>query len=127
MILDHLANRLGVNWPMPTSGESPTKSRRPSRSTGLTWSALGDQGIQWDASAVPQQPDYRPVAQPARPGERRLALVTGTALYDGGGMFYRTEQMRNMAYNGVALLHPDDAAALAVSDGATLTVMTAAS
>ena len=124
MILDHLANRLGVNWPYADErGITNEIAQAIPFYAGLTWSALGDQGIQWDASAVPQQPDYRPVAQPARPGERRaFALVTGTALYDGGGMFYRTEQMRNMAYNGVALLHPDDAAALAVSDGATLTV-----
>lgn len=120
MILDHLANRMGVNWPY---GDERAITKEISETVplyrGMTWDALGDQGLQYDAAGVRPQAAFRSVEQPAQPAmdDQNLALVTGTVLYDGGTLFRMTPQMHDMAFGPAALLHPDDAARLDIAEG----------
>lgn len=125
MILDHLAHRMGVNWPFADENAiTKAISDTVPLYAGLTWDALGDQGLQYDATAVRQQPALRKVEQPAPipTGDDELALVTGTVLYDGGALFRFTPQMHDMAFGPAALIHPDDAAKLGIAAGDTITV-----
>ncbi len=124
MILDHLANSLGVNWPFADERAITHEiSQAVPQYAGLTWDALGDQGIQWGAAELRTQPNYRPLTQPEPPNAARaFALVTGTVLFDNGTMFYRTEALRDRAFGLAAGLHPDDAATLHVDDGAAVIV-----
>ncbi len=125
MILDHLAYRMGVNWPFADE-RAITKeiSETVPIYAGLTWDALGDQGLQYDASSVRPQPAFRTVEQSAQaaPDDQALALVTGTVLYDGGTMFRLTPQMHDMAFGPAALIHPDDAARLEIAEGDVMIV-----
>ncbi len=124
MILDHLANSLGVNWPFADERAITHEiSQAVSQYAGMTWGALGDQGMQWGAAELRTQPDYRPLTQPEAPQTpRAFTLVTGTVLFDNGTMFYRTEALRGRAFGVAAGLHPDDAATLHVDDGAAVIV-----
>jgi predicted molibdopterin-dependent oxidoreductase YjgC len=125
MILDHLANRLGVNWPF-------ADERAITKEIGqavpfyarATWDALGDQGLQVDASAVRPQPGFVSVTQPDVPAvaEDALRLVAGTVLYDAGTLFAQTAQMQAMAFGASAALNPEDAARLGIAAGDTLVV-----
>ena len=64
--------------PLPMWKASRMKSHRPCPMySGLTWDALGDQGIQWDAALVRARPSYRKVTQPDLP-RNRPRLCTGT-------------------------------------------------
>jgi predicted molibdopterin-dependent oxidoreductase YjgC len=128
MILDHLANRLGVNWPYADAkGVLAEISEVVPIYQGLTWDALGDHGLQWDAEAVRPQAAYRQAEQPELEStpEYPLALVTGTVSYDGGTLFWLTQQMRNMAFGPVVSLHPSDAEQLGLDHGAPVTVQSA--
>ncbi|GIV77136.1 NADH-quinone oxidoreductase subunit NuoG [Litorilinea aerophila] len=125
MILDHLAVRMGVNWPY---ADEQAITREISQAIpfygGLTWDALGDQGLQWDAAAVRPRPAYRKVQQPPLPAADgdEFTLVTGTVLYDGGTLFRLTTQMQNMAFGPVAGFNPADAERLGIQDGAEVQV-----
>ena len=124
MILDHLATRMGTNWPY-ADAQSVTQeiTRAIPFYVGLTWEALGDQGIQWDAAAVRSRPSYRKVTQPElAEGQRAFSLVTGTVVYDGGNLFYATEQTRNMAFGLAAGISPADADRLGIADGTTVAI-----
>jgi len=132
MILDHMANRLGVNWPYADERAILHEIAEAAPIyAGLTWAALGDQGVQWDAASVRQEwagaLAARPVTQAEPPRSdgsqtRAFALVTGTALYDGGSMFYRTEHMRSRAWVAMVGMHPDDATRLGIAEGAAVIV-----
>ena len=125
MILDHLANRLGSNWPF---GDERAITQEIAAATplyaGLTWDALGDQGLQYDASSVRPRGAYRKVVQADVPAadDGAFALVSGTVLYDGGDLFAMTEQMQNMAFGPRVGFHPSDAAKLGLEDGAEVVV-----
>jgi predicted molibdopterin-dependent oxidoreductase YjgC len=123
MILDHLANRMGVNWPYADE-RAITKEIAETIPTyhGMSWDALGDQGLQYDA--VRPALAFRSVEAPAAPtaGDQSLALVTGTVLYDGGTLFRLTEQMHAMAFGPAALIHPDDAARLGIAEGDAIVI-----
>ncbi|HXF63692.1 MAG TPA: molybdopterin-dependent oxidoreductase, partial [Caldilineaceae bacterium] len=127
MILDHLATRMGVNWPYADE-QAITKeiSQVVPLYQGMSWDALGDQGLQYDATAVRPQFTFRAVEQPPLPAaaEGALDLVTGTVLYDGGVLFSKTKQMQNMAFGQSAGLNPADAARLGIAEGDTLVVRT---
>ncbi len=120
MILDHLANRMGVNWPY---ADEQAITREISEAVplyaGLTWDALGDQGLQYDPSGVRPAASYRKVEQESLPAdsERPFMLLSGTVLYDGGNLFRLTEEMHNMAFGPIAGLNPADADKLGVHDG----------
>jgi len=50
MILDHLANRMGVNWPYAADHAITVDiAKTVSIYSCMSWDALGDQGRQWDA------------------------------------------------------------------------------
>ncbi len=128
MILDHLASRLGSRWGY---ADEHAVTRDISESVplyaGLTWEALGDQGLQYDAAPVRPRPAYRKVVQAPLPAadSASFALVTGTVLYDGGDLFRLTRQMANMAFGATAVLHPADAEKLGVEAGDPVVVSNA--
>lgn len=118
LIFDHLATRMGVNWPY-ADVQSVTEeiSQLIPFYNGLDWDELGDLGIQWDASSVQHEMDVESIEPTALPEKQRsFTLIGGTALYDGGNLFYLTEIMRDMAYLGI-FMNPDDADRISVTDG----------
>ncbi len=125
MILDHLVNRMGSDRPFADQrGITKEITRAVPMYAGLTWDALGDQGLQWDAAQVRPRPVYRQARQSklADVPDYPLSLVSGTVLYDGGTLFYINEALRNMAFDAVVVLHPSDAAALSMADGTAVSV-----
>jgi predicted molibdopterin-dependent oxidoreductase YjgC len=128
MILDHLATRMGNNWPYANEfGVTSEITKAVPIYAGLTWDALGDQGVQWDANAVRPQPTSQEAKQQvlASSAEYPLSLVSGTVLYDGGELFRRTTQMQNVAFPAIVGLNPADAANLGVTDGTPVKVRSA--
>jgi NADH-quinone oxidoreductase chain G len=126
MILDHLANRMDVDWPFAdVRGVTNEISRAVPIYAGITWDALGDQGVQWDAEKVRPQPVYAQANAEKSGGnaDYPLALVTGTVLFDGGTMFWITPELRKIAFDAVVALNPADAAQLAVSAGTPVSVV----
>jgi predicted molibdopterin-dependent oxidoreductase YjgC len=126
MILDHLANRMDVNWPFAdVRGVTNEISRTLPIYAGITWDALGDQGLQWDAESVRPQPVYEQTQ--AQTGDSSadypLALVTGTVLFDGGTMFWITPELRKIAFDATVALNPADAAQLALTAGMPVSVV----
>jgi predicted molibdopterin-dependent oxidoreductase YjgC len=89
----------------------------------MTWEALGDQGLQWDAAAVRKPLALAKAEQMAvsRSAEG-YALVAGTVLYDGGELFGLTKQMQAMSHGAVVRVNPADAEKAGISDGAAVTV-----
>ncbi len=127
MILDHLAARFGFNWPYADEKAVTTEiSKVTPQYAGLTWEALGDQGVQWDAKLARQPLKPRRAEQPALPataaGGSDFALVGGSVLYDAGTLFAKTETMRNMAHGDVLGMHPTDAARMGLAAGDLLAV-----
>lgn len=128
MILDHLANRLGANWPYTDEkGVLQEITEVVPIYSGLTWDALGDQGLQWDAAQARPTAEYRRAVQPdlAAADEYPFALVTGTVSYDSGNMFALTKEMQNMAFGPTVAISPADAEKLALVDAAPVTVSSA--
>ena len=128
MILDHLANRLGSNWPY--AGEHAITHEITAAApayAGLTWDALGDQGAQYDAASVRPQGAYAPAMQGELPAHEdgAFALVGGTVLYDGGSLFALTKQMQAMTFGARVGFNPSDAAKLGLADGAEVVVRNA--
>ena len=122
MMLTHLAKQMGVEWPFSDARSVTAEiSRTVPAYAGLTWEALGDQGRQWDAEAVPAESAQRSAegASAAVPDDADypLSLVTGTVLYDGGTLFRLTEQMHGIAHGATVTLNPTDAAAIGVDAG----------
>ncbi|MCB9156815.1 MAG: NADH-quinone oxidoreductase subunit NuoG [Caldilineaceae bacterium] len=125
MILDHLASRLGANWPYADEkGVLHEITEAVPIYGGLTWEALGDQGLQWDAAQVRPTAEYRQAVQSeaTASAEYPFALVTGTVSYDGGNMFALTKQMHNIAYGPIVGISPADADRLSVADATPVTV-----
>ncbi|MBX2999287.1 MAG: NADH-quinone oxidoreductase subunit NuoG [Caldilineaceae bacterium] len=126
MILDHLANRMGVDWPFADlRGVTTEISRTVPIYAGITWDALGDQGVQWDAAKVRPEPVYAQVEadRGSSNADYPLALVTGTVLFDGGTMFWITPELRKIAFDAVVALNPSDADQLALSAGTPVSVI----
>jgi predicted molibdopterin-dependent oxidoreductase YjgC len=126
MIIDHLVNRMGTDWPFAdVRGITKEITRAVPMYAGLTWDALGDQGLQWDAAQVRPRPVYRQVRQKiaARSDDYPLSLVTGTVLFDGGTMFWITEELRRMAAAPVVAISPADAAQMNLADGVPVAVI----
>jgi predicted molibdopterin-dependent oxidoreductase YjgC len=127
MILDHLATYFDAQWGH-TSAQAVTAEIAQAAPiyNGLTWEALGDQGLQWSAadhSYVRPELSYARAVQPDLPKvENGLMLMSGTVLYDGGNLFGLTKQMKNMAFGAEVRLNPMDGEKLGAADGATVTV-----
>ena len=124
MILDHLATRMGNNWPY---GDERAITREISQAVplyqGLTWDSLGDQGQQYDASSVRPAAQLRKLEQTApAPSGQGLLLVSGVVTYDDGNLFRLTPQMSNYAFGRNAGINAADAAQLGISDGAPILV-----
>ena len=132
MILTHLARQMGAAWPFSDARSVTSEiAGVVAGYAGLTWEALGDQGIQWDAEAAAAdvatvQVGDDEAAESAAGGEYPLALVSGTVLYDGGTLFRLTEQMRGMARGATVGLNPADAADIGVEAGAPVRVQSEA-
>jgi NADH-quinone oxidoreductase chain G len=126
MILDHLANRMDVDWPFAdVRGVTNEISRTIPIYAGITWDTLGDQGMQWDAAKVRPQPVYAQVEVQNDGGiaDYPLALVTGTVLFDGGTMFWITPELRKIAFDATVTLNPADAEQLALTAGTLVSVV----
>ncbi|MCX6045347.1 MAG: NADH-quinone oxidoreductase subunit NuoG [Chloroflexi bacterium] len=128
MILDHLATRMGTNWPYAAEhGITAEITKAVPLYAGLTWEALGDQGLQWDAKALNVQPTSQEATQQniTLYEEYPLSLVSGTVLFDDGNMFRRTTQMKDRIMPALVGLNPADAAGLGVVDGTPVIVRSA--
>jgi predicted molibdopterin-dependent oxidoreductase YjgC len=125
MILDHLVNRMGSDWPFSDlRGVTKEITRTVPMYAGLTWEALGDQGLQWDASLARTRPSYRQAKQNLVLAEQEYprALVSGTVLFDGGTLFYSNETLRNIAVSAVVSIHPSDAESMSLAEGTPVSV-----
>ncbi|RME61117.1 MAG: formate dehydrogenase subunit alpha, partial [Caldilineae bacterium] len=125
MILDHLARHMGVDWPFADVRAITAEIAKAAPIyKGLTWDALGDQGLQWPAESVRPKLRFQQVIQHALPASKEydLCLVTGTVLYDGGELFSMTEPLRGWVHAPAVALHPDDAARRQIAEGDPVTV-----
>jgi anaerobic selenocysteine-containing dehydrogenase len=68
-------------------------------------------------AAGPEVGAVRDDGGPQTPDDDRLVLIPGSALFDQGAMSARSGAIANLAGTPWALLHPQDAARLAVADG----------
>ncbi|MBV7332189.1 NADH-quinone oxidoreductase subunit NuoG [Chloroflexi bacterium TSY] len=128
MILDHLANRMGAGWAY--SDESSILDEITEAVpiyAGLTWAALGDQGLQWDAAKIRPEAVYRQAAQAALADspERPFVLIAGTVSYDSGNMFAQTEPMQNMSFGPKVGLNATDAEKLGIENETLVMVSSA--
>jgi NADH-quinone oxidoreductase subunit G len=127
MILDHLATFFDAQWGH-ASAQAVTAELAQAAPiyAGLTWEAIGDQGLQWsvaDHSYVQPELSYARAVQPELPKtDGGLMLMSGSVLYDGGNLFGLTKQMKNMAFGAEVRLNPADGEKLGAADGATVTV-----
>lgn len=129
MMFTHLARQMGAIWPFSDARSVTAEiARAVPAYAGLTWEALGDQGLQWDAGSAPatessggrtseRMPEFA-----ADNAEYPLNLVTGTVLYDGGTLFSLTDQMHGMAHGATVTLNPVDAAEFGLDPGSAVTV-----
>ncbi|BAL98911.1 MULTISPECIES: NADH-quinone oxidoreductase subunit NuoG [Caldilinea] len=127
MILDHLATYFDAQWSHANAQAVTTEITQAAPIyTGLTWEALGDQGLQWSATDHPYarvEMHYASALQPKLPQSNgSLRLVSGTVLYDGGDLFRLTQHMKNMAFAAEVRLNPVDGETLGVAEGETVTV-----
>ncbi|MEZ4616337.1 MAG: molybdopterin dinucleotide binding domain-containing protein [Caldilineaceae bacterium] len=124
MILDHLANRFGSNWPYADERAVTNEiAKTVSIYSGMSWDALGDQGRQWDAAKVRAKPTYQEAEQRLISNDDQpFTLVSGTVLFDGGNLFQLTSQMHDIAFGAQVGLHPTDATKLGVQDGGMVKV-----
>ncbi|MCL4830536.1 MAG: NADH-quinone oxidoreductase subunit NuoG [Caldilinea sp.] len=127
MILDHLATYFDAQWGHASAQAVTAEIAQAAPIyNGLTWEALGDQGLQWsvaDHSYVQPELSYARAVQPDLPkADGGLTLVSGTVLYDGGNLFGLTKQMKNMAFGAEVHLNPADGEKLGAAEGETVTV-----
>jgi NADH-quinone oxidoreductase subunit G len=124
-ILSHLAQKLGAKWHFADAKalEAEIGKAAPIY-RGLTWEALGDQGLQWDAAALRGKPELKEVRQKMAKGSKEypLTLVTGTVLFDGGTLFSVTEKLGGVTVGPVVGLSPVDATKLGLAEGAAVAV-----
>ena len=126
MILDHLAARLGAQWPFANvHGVTAEIAKVIPAYHGLTWDALGDQGVQWDAAAITRaKPTMQPVTQETISTDG-YSVIGGTVLYDDGDLFAKTPLMQNMAFGAAVGINPADAAKMGIETGSLLKVSSA--
>ncbi len=128
MILDHLAAYFDAQWGHSSAqAVSAEIAQAAPIYAGLTWEALGDQGLQWsvaDHSYVLPEMSYGRAVQPDLPSaaDGALALLSGSVLYDGGALFSLTERMKNMSFGATVHLNPADAEKLDIAAGEVVTV-----
>jgi len=123
MILDHLAARLGAHFPYADEKAITQEIGKVVPCyAGISWDALGDQGVQWDAKLVAQKPTLKRAEQPVPSVGEGYDLVTGTVSYDGGDLFSLTKQMQPMAFQPSVGIHPEDALKAGLVEGAMLSV-----
>jgi predicted molibdopterin-dependent oxidoreductase YjgC len=128
MIIEHLAGLLGSKWGHSNERSVTTEiTQAVPAYAGLTWEAIGDQGLQWNADLVRPQPEYRQATQAnvSSKADYPLALVSGTVLFDGGSLFRSTAHLHSIAYPSVVGLNPADAQGLGVDNGSEVTVASA--
>jgi NADH-quinone oxidoreductase chain G len=127
MILDHLATFFDAQWGHANAQAVTAEIAQAAPIyAGLTWEAIGDQGLQWsvaDHGYVQPELSYARAVQPELPKlDGGLMLMCGSVLYDGGALFGLTKQMKNMAFGAEVRLNPADGEKLGAADGATVTV-----
>ncbi|MEZ4735388.1 MAG: NADH-quinone oxidoreductase subunit NuoG [Caldilineaceae bacterium] len=124
MIVDHLANRFGINWAYANERAITAEITKAAPIyNGLTWEAIGDYGLQWDAAKVRPKAAYREAEQRLVTSDNQpYTLVTGTVLFDGGNLFSLTTQMQDKSFGAQVGINPADAQKLGVTEGAAVKV-----
>ena len=125
MIIAHLAHMMEAKWQYESEMSVLEEiTQVVPIYAGLTWDALGDQGLQWDAASVRSEASYQPAEQMelSASDAHPYTLVTGTVTYDGGTMFGLTGQMSDIAYGPIVGMNSTDAASLNLEDSAEVTV-----
>ena len=96
---------------------------------GIRWETLGEQGVQWSASALlrparrVEPVEATPVSAPAKGS---FLLVSGPVLWDGGTLMQRgAEQVRKLTPEPFMALNPADIAAAGLAEGGAVTVSSA--
>jgi NADH-quinone oxidoreductase chain G len=94
---------------------------------GLTLDSLGDHGWQRPAPPAPSRRAFLPVSwqPPVRDPEYPLSLVTGRVLYDRGTLLGHSARVQCLVPEAYVVVHPQDAAAAGIRDGAEVTVASA--
>ena len=109
MILAHLAGYFDAAWAYADAQAVTAEiGQVVPQYAGLTWEALGDEGVQWDAAQAPFPFAYAVAEQAPLPsdGAGSLALVSGTVLYDDGALFRLTPHLRESAFGAQVALNP---------------------
>jgi len=85
---------------------------------GLTWEALGDEGKQWPAEALPLRTRLQSVTLPTL-SRREFThwLIAERVLYDAGQLFATTAQSKNLIVAPAVRINPHDLAATALTVG----------
>lgn len=125
LILAHLAHLMNAGWNFENASSVLDEiTRLVPIYESLTWDALGDQGLQWNASKIRPKGAYRRAEQLEQTdaADRPYALVTGTVTYDGGTLYSLTEQMRNMSFGPTVGMNPADAEAEGLRENENVTV-----
>ena len=128
MILEHLAYGMEAEWRYADAKAVLAEiTHAVPQYDGLTWEALGDQGLQWDATSTRPVAAYRKAEQAdlsaLKPnGDNSFALVTGTVSYDGGNMFALTGQMHGISFGTSVAMNPADAERLGVDPDSAVVV-----
>jgi NADH-quinone oxidoreductase chain G len=92
---------------------------------GIRWETLGEQGVQWNASALlrparrVEPVEATPVSAPAKGS---FLLVSGPVLWDGGTLMqHGAEQVRKLTPEPFMALNPADIAAAGLAEGGAVT------
>jgi predicted molibdopterin-dependent oxidoreductase YjgC len=95
----------------------------------IRWETLGEQGLQWPASALARQPRrFEPLTATPAPSAPAgsLALVSSPLLWDAGVLMqHAAEQVRNLAPAPFVAVNPIEIGATGAGDGATVMVTSA--
>ncbi len=128
LILDHMAARMNKQWPYASAqGVLEEITKAAPIYAGLDWTALGDQGLQWDAASVRPDAVYRPCEQLSQPAQdaEEFVLVGGAVAYDAGNLFRLTTVMRSLARGAVVGLNPADVERMSLDAQTPVTVQSA--
>jgi predicted molibdopterin-dependent oxidoreductase YjgC len=113
-IMSGLAARLGTT--IAYSAWEEIFDEMKSLIPGLEIDAIVPPAAPARASSAPRAPRSE-ARRAAADGEYPLVLIAGDVLFDRGSMSGRSPAIADLAHEPWAMLHPDDAAKVAVSDG----------
>lgn len=120
LILDHVAHRLGQNWPYRSVQDVTRELGQAAPAYAqIDWDSLGDQGRQRLADRAPDT-ITAPLANPDTPvpsSSASLRLFRGRLFYDAGRLCALTPEMAGQIPAPFLAVHPADLAARDLQDG----------